>query len=71
MVSHAAAPPWSERLSDHHHHFLSPAEEVEALALDPAEWTTELAEVRTRPATTPDGQPATLDDTVILLRRAA
>ena len=71
VVSHAAAPPWSERLSDHHHHFLSPAEEVEALALDPAEWTTELAEVRTRPATTPDGQPATLDDTVILLRRAA
>ncbi len=71
VVSHAAAPPWSERLSDHHHDFLSPAEEVEALALDPDAWTTELADVRTRPATTPDGQPATLDDSVILLRRTS
>ena len=70
VVSHAAAPPWADLPSDHHHHFLSPAEEVEALALDPADWTTILAEVRTPSATAPDGQPATLDDSVILLRRS-
>ncbi len=69
VVSHAAAPPWSERLSDHHHHFLAPADEVQALALDPTEWTTEVAEVRPRPATAPDGTAASLDDSVILLRR--
>ncbi len=69
VVSHAAAPPWADPSSDHHHDFLSPTDEVESLALDPEQWTTVLAEVRARPATAPDGQPVTLDDSVILLRR--
>lgn len=69
VVSHAAAPPWADLPPDHHHDFLSPANEVEALALDPEEWTTVLAEVRARPATAPDGTEASLDDGVILVRR--
>ncbi|MFT4296045.1 MAG: bifunctional NAD(P)/FAD-dependent oxidoreductase/class I SAM-dependent methyltransferase [Micropruina sp.] len=69
VVSHAAPPPWADLPPDHHHLFAAPADEVEALALDPAEWTTVLAEVRRRPATGPDGQEAMLDDGVILLRR--
>lgn len=70
-VSHAAVPPWSSH-DDHDAPVLrTPAEEVDLLDLDPAEWTVELAEVRPRAATTPDGTPATLDDGVLLLRRRA
>ena len=71
VVSHAAAPPWADLPSDHDHHFLTPAEEVGALALDPEDWRVLLAEVRSRPATGPDGQQALLDDSVILLSRRA
>lgn len=70
VISHAAVPPWADLPADHRHHFLAPADEIEALALDPDGWQVLLAEVRTRPATTPDGEQATIDDSVILLRRA-
>jgi 2-polyprenyl-3-methyl-5-hydroxy-6-metoxy-1,4-benzoquinol methylase len=66
VVAHAAMPPWS-RAGNHHHEFVSPSDEVAALGLDG--WTTEIAEVRSREATGPDGEQATLDDTVVLLRR--
>ena len=66
IVAHAAMPPWA-RAPHHHHDFVSPADEVSALGLDG--WTTEIAEVRTREATGPDGQQAVLEDTVVLLRR--
>ncbi|MEZ5088434.1 MAG: hypothetical protein R2719_01240 [Micropruina sp.] len=52
----------------HHHRFLSPSEEIEALDLDPAAWDVRIAEIRTRPATTPDGEQATLDDAILLHR---
>ncbi len=66
VVAHAAMPPWG-RGGDHHHDFVSPEDEVAALGLDG--WTTEIAEVRSREATGPDGEQAVLDDTVVLLRR--
>lgn len=69
VVSHAAVPPWADVPDGHHHRFLSPSEEIDALDLDPAAWDVRIAEIRTRPATTPDGEQATLDDSVILLRR--
>lgn len=54
---------------EHGHGFLTPEQEVAALALPPGEWTTVLAETRTRETTGPDGAPTTLDDVVVLLRR--
>ena len=66
MVAHAAMPPWAKNPA-HHHTFPTPDEEVAALALDG--WSVEIAEVRSREATGPDGQQATLEDTVVLLRR--
>lgn len=42
-------------------------DEIAALGL--GGWTTEIAEVRSREATGPDGQKAVLEDTVVLLRR--
>ena len=69
VVSHAAVPPWADVPDGHHHRFLSPSEEIDALDLDPAAWDVRIAEIRTRPATTPDGEQATLDDSVILLHR--
>lgn len=51
------------------HLFPSPQEELDALRLDPAVWTTVIAEVRCRPATGPDGEGAVLEDAVVLVRR--
>jgi SAM-dependent methyltransferase len=68
ITSHAAAPPWADA-SAHEHRFLSPDEELAALALDPGQWWVVVAEVRPRATTSPDGTTATLDDTVVLLRR--
>jgi hypothetical protein len=66
VVAHAAMPPWANNPA-HHHTFPTPDEEVAVLGL--SGWRVEIAEVRTREATGPDGQQATLEDTVVLLRR--
>lgn len=69
VVGHAEAPPWAE---GHHDRRFPTAEEDRAdLGLDDAEWETLLCEARPRRAKGPDGQVATLDDTVVLLRRRA
>ncbi len=69
IISHAEPPPWA---AEHHHHadFLGPAEEVAALGLDSRDWDVVLAEVRERDATSPDGQPALLKDSVVRAHRA-
>ncbi|WP_028708167.1 bifunctional NAD(P)/FAD-dependent oxidoreductase/class I SAM-dependent methyltransferase [Propionicicella superfundia] len=69
IVSHAAAPPWADATDGHEHRFLSPDEEIDALALDPAAWSVVIAETRTREAAGPHGRQGTLDDSVVLLRR--
>jgi SAM-dependent methyltransferase len=66
VVAHAAMPPWAKSPA-HHHTFPMPDEEIAAIGL--TGWTMEIAEVRTREATGPDGEQATLEDTVVLLRR--
>ena len=69
LVSHAAFPPWSDAEAHHHVALLSPEEERAELALDPRDWVSVLVETRKREATGPEGQPAVLDDGVLLLRR--
>jgi len=72
VVSHAAPPPWASQWHVHHAHDLSsPAEEVAALGLDAGEWEIVLAEVRGRESIGPDGKPASLEDSIVLARRAA
>lgn len=69
LISHAAPPPWATGHDAHGDHpFRTPAEDVADLALDPDAWDVVVAETRTREATGHDGQPATLDDTVVLVR---
>ena len=78
VVSHASFPPWAtshqsqdDDHTQHEHEPATPESDLALLQLDPAEWTVEVAETRPRQATGPEGQEATLDDTVILARRAA
>lgn len=69
LVSHAAPPPWA-----HHHdgpsRLLTPSEELAELAL-PDGWEVVLAESRTREVDGPDGAPAVLEDSVVLVRRVS
>jgi thioredoxin reductase/SAM-dependent methyltransferase len=78
VVSHAARPPWAREENDgapdcSHQGapLLGPTQELDLLGLDASEWTTVVAEVRQRPATSPTGESAMLDDGVLLLRRTA
>ncbi|MEA4945177.1 MAG: type I methionyl aminopeptidase [Propionicimonas sp.] len=68
ITSHAAPPPWAAGHA-HDHHFPTPAEELAALDLQPGDWQLVVAESRTRATASPDGEPATLEDSVVLLRR--
>lgn len=69
IVTHADFPPWADREAHAHHRFLTPKEELDALDLPAGRWEVRLAETRRRDATSPAGEPATLDDGVVLLRR--
>ena len=68
VTSHAAAPPWADA-SAHEHRFLDAKEELEALDLPEEAWETVVLEHRHRAVTSPSGEPATLEDSVVLLRR--
>lgn len=70
VISHAAPPPWARELPPEAPVMHTPAEELELLALDRAAWTAEIVETRARAVTAPDGAPASIDDGVLLLRRA-
>lgn len=74
VVDHAEAPPWSPR----HQHgdsghrpdlFPTPVATLSAIAPDPDRYEVELAEIRPRTATGPDGSTGTLKDAVVLIRR--
>ena len=69
VVSHAAPPPWAREQPTHAHAMRAPQEELALLALDPAEWHAERVEVVARDVIDPEGNPAMLDDGVLLLRR--
>lgn len=49
---------------------LEPADEIRAAGLDGADWTIELAEIRTREGTTREGAPHVFEDAIVLARRA-
>jgi len=67
-VAHAEMPPWSPHGGDTG---ITPSSELADLALDPARWVVEIAELRERGATGPDGEAAILRDSVVLVRRTA
>lgn len=75
ITSHAAPPPWAtvfhEQIENGHAPpgFGSPDEEITSLGLDENHWQTKISEIRERNAVSPDGEPATLLDGVILLHR--
>ncbi|MCT1367809.1 class I SAM-dependent methyltransferase [uncultured Kocuria sp.] len=69
IISHAAPPPWSESARGHGPgDFPQPEEDLDSLNLG-AEWTTEICEVRRREAEGPNGELATLLDSVVVTRR--
>ena len=71
VTSHAAPPPWAS--PEHLAAFrpITPESELAALDLESASWEPAVAEIRTRAATSPDGEPAELLDCVVLIRRIA
>ena len=77
LISHAQMPPWAENHDEelghglgHHHEPVSPNGDFALLiGGSPARWEIELAELRTREVEGPDGQPAELDDSVLLAHR--
>lgn len=69
IVGHAEPPPWASEHADHAHRFFGPAEELAELQLPEASWQTLISDVRPRDASGPDGEKATLLDSVVLLRR--
>lgn len=69
ILTHAAPPPWAAAPEHAGHRFVTPAEDLAALALEASDWTTLIADTRPRAATAPDGTSAELLDGVLLLRR--
>lgn len=67
IVDHSAAPPWAQRMRDRE--FPSAQAVVEGMNLDPSQWERMRIESVPREAESPDGQPVTLTDNVIVLRR--
>lgn len=68
IVDHAGPPPWASKLA-HHHAFPSAGEVVGSLDLNDAAWERVRVEAVERQATGPDGEPGTLVDNVIVMRR--
>lgn len=68
-VSHAAAPSWTTNEHMAQLSFPSPESELAALDLDPQQWNILRAEIIERPITDPEGNPATLQDTVVFVQR--
>ena len=77
LISHAAMPPWAaahdEQLAhglDHHHEPVTPNGDYALLiGASPHRWEIELGELRTREVTSPDGEPAELEDSILLAHR--
>lgn len=77
LISHAEMPPWAENHDEelghglgHHHEPVTPNGDFALLiGGSPVRWEIELAELRTREVEGPDGEPAELDDSVLLAHR--
>lgn len=70
IVDHGAAPPWA-RKEVHDHPFPSADDVLAELNLPAAEWDRVRVETVDRPTTDPDGNPATIQDNVMVLRRVS
>lgn len=68
VVAHAAPPPWADAAAMEAD-YPTAESELEAIGCDPERWTVGIASVVEREGTAPDGTPASLKDTVIMLRR--
>ena len=67
VVEHGSAPSWA---AGHHDVvFPTPAEALAALELAPAGWTAERLDAPEREVTGPNGEPGTLTDVVVAVRR--
>jgi SAM-dependent methyltransferase len=69
IVDHGAAPPWASKLG-HHHEFPSAEEVLSGIDLDAGGWEPLRVGPVAREAVGPDGQPATLTDNLVVLRRS-
>jgi SAM-dependent methyltransferase len=77
LVSHATMPPWAAEHNEkfdhgmeHHHEPVSPNGDFALLiGASPDRWEIELADTRTRQVTSPSGEPAELEDAILLARR--
>lgn len=70
IVGHADMPPWARHKPGHGHADMpSPAQVLELLDLDPDEWHEALLESPPREAKGPDGETATLTDSILRIRR--
>lgn len=70
LISHAGVPPWADpEAHDHHEHMPTVDDELRTIDPEGTAWRVEIAEMRRRTAKGPDGEPAELDDNVVLLRR--
>ena len=68
VVAHAEMPPWSPHAGELG---ITPDTELAGLTLDPSAWETEVAQLRPRVVSGPDGAVATIRDSVLLVRRVA
>jgi SAM-dependent methyltransferase len=69
VVAHADSPSWSEGHDHADHRRIDPSQELTDLDLEAGGWATLVRDVRPRQATGPHGEQATLNDSVLLLRR--
>lgn len=69
VISHAAAPSWSDPEMVKGHVFPTPEADLAALNLDPSDWSVVSCEIREREGTSPSGQVGMLIDGVVLARR--
>ena len=69
VVGHASAPPGARDHDHPHTRFPTPEEVVASLELAPGRWRTERLGSPERRAVGPDGQPATVADSVVAVRR--
>ncbi|MGW5642016.1 class I SAM-dependent methyltransferase [Saccharopolyspora sp. NPDC003752] len=70
VVDHGSTAPWTWN-QDPGIHYPTPDEVFAELALDPARWRVERADMPRRRATGPGGQTATVVDNVLVIRRTA
>ncbi|UXN32564.1 bifunctional 2-polyprenyl-6-hydroxyphenol methylase/3-demethylubiquinol 3-O-methyltransferase UbiG [Glutamicibacter sp. M10] len=68
-LSHASLPSFAQIPEHELPIFPSPEQELEALDLDPVQWSIHTAELRERTITAPNGEPAVMEDSVVFVQR--